>query len=316
MKPILCLGDICADLILPLGAVQRAKRGERVPVSETDVVFRHGGSVANTAAALAKLGLNVLFSGTVGADAYGAELKEGLRSLGIDETRLRSDPAVPTLLIAIVLDEAGDRTAFATHRTGASQHRILPSQLPEPLTESIGWLHCSGMMLREEPAASTQLDAMRRCHAAGIPVSLDINARIESRNDAAFYRNLVEATSYCTVLLGSRETELPLLCGAEDDAAIRSLAAPDRIVVARDGERGATVYTTRETLHCPACSVPVADTIGAGDAYDAGFIAALLWGQTFSEANRIANAVAGCCVMHTGGRSTPTRKELDEFLSE
>ena len=49
-KPVFCLGDICADLILPFAAAKQAARGEAVPLSATDVEFRHGGSVANTPA--------------------------------------------------------------------------------------------------------------------------------------------------------------------------------------------------------------------------------------------------------------------------
>lgn len=315
MKPILCLGDICADLILPLGAVRRARRGEPIPVRETDAVFRHGGSVANTAVGLAGRGLPVLFCGTCGDDAYGHALAQELQQRHVDTACLRFDRSVPTLLIAITVDEDGDRVAFATHRTGASQHRILPEQLPSDLVGTVGWLHCSGMMLREEPAASTQLAAMRQCHNAGIPVSLDINARIESRKNPFFCRNLKEAAEYCTVLLGSLDTELPLLAGNAEPASLHKLASDSRIVIARSGEHGATVFTEDKAFYCPAFDVPVSDTIGAGDAYNAGFIASVLQGQSLPEANRTANAVAAFCVMHAGGRSVPTQAELDAILN-
>ncbi len=311
MKPIFCLGDICSDLILPYGAALRLKRGERVSQDETDACFRDGGSVANTAAGLGTLGVPVLFCGACGDDAYGHELLKNLDLLGVDTSCSRYDPDVPTLLIALILDETGERTAIATHRTHASQHQILPSQLPDDLETRIGWLHCGGMMLREEPAAGTQLAAMRRCHAAGIPVSLDISARIESQNDPVFAANLKEAASYSSVILGSLHEELPLLSGSEDPDAIRTLTRGGRIVVARDGANGAVVYTETETLPCPAFSVPVVDTVGAGDTYNAGFLAALQRGKPLAEANRIANAAAAYCVMHAGGRACPAWDEIE-----
>ena len=315
-KPVFCLGDICADLILPFGAAKQAARGEAVPLSATDVEFRHGGSVANTAAGLARLGVPVVFCGTCGDDAYGHALKNELARLGCDVSPMCMDATVPTLLIAIVVDENGERTAFATHRTHASQHQILPSQIPDRLCERIGWLHCGGVLLREEPAASVQLEVMRRCHEANIPVSLDIMARMESRGDPVYLQNLKAAAACSDFILGSIEDEIPLLSGGSDDDSIRSLCRGGKVIVARNGSRGATVYTASESFPCPAFMVPVVDTIGAGDAYNAGFVASLLGGLSLSEANRTANAVAACCVMHTGGRACPTQAELATFLSE
>jgi len=315
MKPVFCLGDICADLVLPLGMVRRSKRGEFITREETDVVFRHGGSVANTAAGLRALGIPVQFCGTVGDDAYGYALKEELLRIGTDVSCMAIDPSVPTLLIAIVVDEFGERTAFATHRTHASQHQVQLSQIPQNLCETIGWLHCSGLLLREEPAAMTQLTVMRRCHEAGIPVSLDINARIESRGDEAFYANLMQAVSYSDVLFGSIEEELPLIAGAASEQAIRALTQGGRTIVARAGASGATVYTDSATYQCPAFSVPVVDTIGAGDVYNAGFLSALFLGKSLAQANRYGNAAAAFCVMQAGGRACPSLSELEHYLS-
>ena len=314
MKSVFCLGDICMDLVLPYGSVLRSRRGEPISRAQTDVVFRHGGSAANTAAALLKLGVPVSFCGTVGADLHGAALKSELAALGADVSALRCDPNVPQLLIAIVVDETGERTAFATQRTNASQHRILPEQVPDDLCDRIVLLHTTGVLLREEPAASVVLQTMRRCRDAGIPIALDVMARIESRSDPVFLENLRTAASYATILFGSVRDELPLLTDDDSEDALLTLAKGDRIVCARDGSRGAVVYTERGVYRCPAFSVPVADTIGAGDAYNAGFLSAYLRGASLADANREANAVAAICVTHTGGRATPTQKELQTFL--
>ena len=315
MKPVFCLGDICMDLVLPLGAVKRAEHGEPIARAETDAVFRHGGSVANTAAGLLRLGIPVQFCGTVGRDAYGDALKSELASLGADVSTLRSDPESPTLLIAIVVDENGERTALATHRTCASQHQLVPEQIPADLEHQISWLHTSGVMLREEPAASIVLDAMRRCRAAGVPVSLDIMARIESLKDPVFMQKLTKAAAMSTVLLGSVRDEIPLLANGTSPESIRALTAGGRIVAARDGANGSTVYTETETLHCPAFPVPVVDTIGAGDAYNAGFIAAMLRGESLAAANRAGCAMGSYCVTQKGGRIAPTAKDIIPSLS-
>lgn len=316
MKPILCMGDICADLILPFGAAKRQKRGESIEPGASDAAFGHGGSTANTAAGLLKLGIPVVFCGTCGADAYGRALKDELRRLGADVSFLREDLTCSTLLVAIVVEESGERTTFATQKTGASQHRIIREQIPQDTIERIGRLHCGGVALREEPAASVMLDWMRRCHERSIPVSLDISARIESRDDRFFLDNLFRALPYCTLLFGSATDEIPLLAGDASPSSVRKLTEGGRTVVVRDGARGATVFTETETFFCPAFSVPVFDTIGAGDTYNAGFLAALMRGEPLDRANRYANAAAAYCVMHAGGRACPSETELSEFLRE
>lgn len=316
LKPVFCLGDICADLILPFGAAKRAARGEAIAVSQTDVEFRHGGSVANTAAGLRSLGISVMFCGSCGDDAYGYALKNELNRIGCDVSCMRMDSNVPTLLIAIIVDEDGERTAFATHRVHASQHQVTSQQIPEDLCRRIGWLHTGGLLLREEPAASVQLEVMRSCHAAGIPISFDISARMEARGDLTYLQNLKLAAAYSDYILGSVTDELPLLAGDCSEQSIRMLCRGGKVVVARNGDKGAVIYTEGAAFPCPAYSVPVVDTIGAGDAYNAGFIYSLLAGKSFPDANKAANATAAYCVMHKGGRACPSKEALEAFLSE
>ena len=315
MKPILCLGDACIDLIIPYAAALKAKSGESIGSAVPEVMPASGGSVANTACAAARLDAPVLFAGTCGRDAYGMLLKRELEAEGIQTTYLRMDDRLPTQLVLLVLNERGDRTAFACPAHGGSQHAIPDDQLPDDIADRIGWLHVSGMMLREEPAASTQLRCMKACFEAGVPVSLDINARIESLGDPVFYRNLMAAKSYCTVIFGSSVDEIPLLGENRDsETAAAQLAANGTAVIARSGDQGAVLYRNDQRIHVPAFHVSVADTVGAGDTFDGAYIAARMHGLAPADAMREANAAAAICVSRTGGRSGPTRIELDAFL--
>lgn len=316
MKPILCLGDICADLIIPYAAALKAKAGEPASYRNTDVQPVEGGSAANTACAAARLGLPVLFAGTCGNDAYGQMLKNGLMREGVDTSLLRTDETRPTQLVLLVLNEQGDRTAFACPAHLGSQHAIVPEQIPCDITERISWLHVNGMMLREEPAAFTQLNLMQRCRAAGIPVSFDINVRVEALKNPAFFGNVQKAIALADYILGSAIDEIPMLANERDAVlAAEKLSEHGAAVIARSGEQGADLYRNGVRLHSPAFPVTVADTVGAGDTFDGAFIAALLSGKSNAEALREANAAAAICVSRPGGRAAPTRAELDEFLS-
>jgi len=97
-------------------------------------------------------------------------------------------------------------------------------------------------------------------------------------------------------------------------AAARALVAPDRVVVCRAGSAGADVYLPDgSSSHCDAFQVPVVDTLGAGDAYNAGFITAAVEGLPLAEANRRGNAIAAWKIMHNGARNFPNRDQLEVF---
>lgn len=315
MKPVLCLGDICADLIIPYAAALKAKSDPASCVN-ADVRPAEGGSVANTACAIARLEIPVLFAGTCGLDAYGQMLKRGLEREGVDTSLLRMEPDKPTQLVLLVLNEQGDRTAFACPAHLGSQHSILPDQIPADIVERISWLHVTGMMLREDPAASTQLDLMRCCRESGVPVSFDINVRVEALQNELFAKNLGLAKELADYILGSSFDEIPLLAGERDaELAAQKLAAQGAAVISRSGDQGADLFRNGTRIHAPAFPVTVADTVGAGDAFDGAFIAAKLSGLSDADAMQEANAAAAICVSKPSGRGSPARAELDAFLA-
>ncbi|MDD3401227.1 MAG: sugar kinase [Eubacteriales bacterium] len=315
MKPVLCFGDVCPDLIIPYGNAQLAASGVSIDPAALVVEALSGGSVGNTTVGIARQNVPVMFLGTVGNDPLGRMLHDDLVKEGVDVSLLKLSQSCSTVMILIVVDKNGDRTTFAWPKVGASQHQVTASQIPHDITDRISWLHSTGMTLREEPAASTQIELMRRCHEQGIPVSLDINARIESLGDPQFERNVHDALPYCSVILGSADDEImPLTnCKSADEAA-RALAVNGRIVVSRMGEKGAKVYYDGKVSSAPAARVQVADTVGAGDIYDAGYICATLKGYDPSSANVRACATATFSITGRSGRSSPTADELEEFI--
>ena len=314
MLPVLCYGDICADLLIPYGHALAAQHGSADPDKLT-VRFSHGGSVANTAVTLARLGAPALFLGTAGQDAFGRALKAGLEQEGVDASLLALKEDSMTTMVLLVLDEQGERVPFAYPRVRASQHDVSADQIPEDILSRISWMHSSGMTLREDPAASNQLSLMRRCHEAGIPVALDVNARVEAIEDHTFARNIQAALPCCDLLFGSAVDELCPLAGESDpDYAAKKLLDVVPMVVARRGEQGAVVYTRDGVFSSPAYAVPIRDRVGAGDVYDGAFLSALLYGCTPQEANRRACAAGAWCVSHFGGRSGPTWAELKTIL--
>lgn len=333
-KPILSIGDVCPDIILPYGETRQmmagASQGETNPMAAAHAngEMSHcahqaaeilaGGSVANTAHGIAVLDGTSWFAGKVGNDYFGRFLQGEFEKAGVDTRYLIFDETIPTSMVIVVIDEHKDRFNFAVPRHGASQHLLRKTDLPNSLLDQIGWFHTSGILLRENPAAETILDLMAGCHRRGIPVSLDLNFRIEAVGNREYVERIRQGIEWSNILFGSGEEEMmPITGETTPQAAARSLVGPNRLVVCRSGPRGADLYLPDGSfMHGEAFSVPVADTLGAGDAYNAGFIVAAAEGRPLEEANLWGNAVAGFKIMHLGARNFPDRRQLEKLIKE
>jgi sugar/nucleoside kinase (ribokinase family) len=117
------------------------------------------------------------------------------------------------------------------------------------------------------------------------------------------------------VVFGSADDEIMPLADADTiEAGMRRICTGRRIVIARVGDRGALVTTPQESFHVPAFQVEVVDTLGAGDAFDGGFIAARLNEVSVKEAVRWGNAAAALKIGQSGARATPSKDELKKML--
>jgi fructokinase/2-dehydro-3-deoxygluconokinase len=157
---------------------------------------------------------------------------------------------------------------------------------------------------------------MQRARADGIPVSFDLNLRLENWGWEAGFREVAgTAVEHADVVLGAASDEIGPLAGIDDPVeAAKALAGDARLVIARLGAAGAVACSASDVTAASGIEVAVADTVGAGDAFNAGFIAARVRGDDVAEALRWGNAVAGLTVSRTGARSTPTRREVQAVL--
>jgi len=158
---------------------------------------------------------------------------------------------------------------------------------------------------------------MEDCAQRGIPVSLDLNLRIESLGDREGLTRIQHGIYLSNILFGSGVDELMPVSGQPSPkTAALYLVGPDRAVICRSGSAGVDVYLPDGSLsHCDAFVVPVVDTLGAGDAFNAGFITAAADGMSLVEAARRGNAVAGWKIMHRGARNFPTLSQISQFLA-
>ena len=313
-RPVVVLGDVTVDLTLH--ALDRSL--PRAAQVQRDPDIAGGGTAGNTAAALARLGVPVEFTGAVGDDAFGRWPAADFDTLGVGRRGLVALDRSTAQVIALV-DPDGERTLWVWPTDGGALTYLEADAVPADLIVGAAWLHTTGMCLRDDPVRSAIHAGMAAARAAGVRVSIDLNLRIELWGLTDEKRAAVErAVALADVVLGAGEEELVPLAGtASVESALERLGGAERTVVARMGAHGALARAPDGAfLRVPGFTVEARNAVGAGDAFNGGFVAAMVEGRPLTDALRWGNAVAALKVARPGGaRDLPTRSEVEAVLS-
>ncbi|WP_410810085.1 sugar kinase [Micromonospora sp. 067-2] len=270
------------------------------------------GSESTVAIGLARLGHRAVWVGVTGADEPGELIRRTLRAEGVDLAFTRVDPAAPTGLI-LFESRVADINRVTYHRAGSAGSRLRPADVtrafdapgPPPRLLHVTGITCA---LGAEPYEAV-VEAVRRARAAGSTVCLDVNHRhrLWSIADAAeALRPLLPSID----LVVASDDELAVLTDAVDPVAALRAAGVAEVVV-KHGADGATSHSATGTVHRPARTVPVVDTVGAGDAFVAGLLSGWLDGA--DAPTRLDRAVTtGAFAVATRGdwEGLPDRAEL------
>jgi sugar/nucleoside kinase (ribokinase family) len=262
---VLVVGDANPDLVLRGDVRPRFGQAEQL-LSAADLVL--GGSAAITAAGCARLGLRTGLLAGVGDDVFGAFTRARLAERGVRLTALRTVPQIPTGL-SIILSTVGDRAILTLPGT-------IPTVRPEDVTDAhlaaTRHLHVASLFLQPELAAGL-VDIFARARAMGVSTSLDTNWDPSGRWDGV--TAILAETDY---FLPNAAELLALTGEAEVEAAAAQLVSMGTTVVLKDGPRGARAWWPGGGCTAPSVPVDVVDTTGAGDSFNAGFLAGFLAG--------------------------------------
>ncbi|MFI1522649.1 carbohydrate kinase [Kitasatospora cineracea] len=232
-----------------------------------------GGGPANTAVALARLGTPTRFVGRISADPFGALFRAHLAGSGVDLTGTVTATEPSTLAVA-ALDGDG-RAEYSFHAEATADWQWTGTELATARQDGSVCLHTGSLALVREPGGPRIEDllAAARPHTT---VSVDPNVR-PLLVDPDTYRQRLDRWCALADLLRLSEDDLhTLLPGtAPEDACDRWHAAGARLVVVTLAERGALASLDGHRIRVPAPATPVADTVGAGDAFTAGLLHSL-----------------------------------------
>lgn len=284
---------------------------------------RPGGSPANVAVALARLGLTAHFLGRTSRDRWGQRLREHLADQGVVVAGAVGDE--PTAMAFVDVGADGQATYRFLWEGTADRHLGVTD-----LTLALGGLqalHVGSVACVLEPAAEAIAQAVAPLEEH-LLVSFDPNVRPALVDDVATARHRLLALAEHAHLVKASDEDLAFLFPDHDTerAAWELLdGAQTHMVVVTEGSDGATLFTPRFEMPVPARPAgEVVDTVGAGDAFMAGLLAGLaehgalnvaalkgIDAPTAGDVARLAAAAAGVVVTRIGA-DPPGRDELPD----
>ncbi len=287
MSRIVVVGDVGLDVVarhqgpIPHGGDIRAK-----------VHFTSGGAGANTALWLRTQEADTTLIARIGDDSGGRMVTNELEAAGV-RCEFAIDPEEPTFCVVVLVDGDGERSMLADR--GANS-KFGPDDITEQALAGASHLHLSGYVLLQPSSRPAALAALAAAKKAGLTTSVDPQAATLLTDPAAFLEDVRGVD-----LLMPNAGELVALTGSSDPAAAKELLAFVGQVVVTAGLDGASwIGSDGIITSVPSQPAECIDSTGAGDAFDAGVLAAWLRGESTVDILRAGTVLGARAVSKVG----------------
>ncbi|MEM9885156.1 MAG: carbohydrate kinase [Bacteroidota bacterium] len=298
---VLCAGELLVDLMSIDFAddFRKVEHFKRV----------QGGSPANVAMNMAKLGNRVSLVAGVGQDDMGNFLIESLEKVGVT-TQYIARTSNPTSLILVTRSKTVSH--FEAYR--AADYKLTAQQFPEELLRATRLFHTTCFALSKVPAQKSIVAAATQAHRYGAQLSIDLNYAPKIWANRKKAQSLVAA--YCAqeaiVKLSevdwSRLYKRPLSDAESAGQYFIDLGA--KIVCITLGSEGVWAMSSKETHFLPSRPIEVKDTTGAGDAFWAGFLTAWLDENSLLNCAKAGRSMAELKIQHFGALNRSVERSV------
>ena len=268
------VGDLVEDIAVRLRTAVNVASD-----TSADIRRRRGGSAANTAVAVTRMGRRSRFIGQVGDDSVGTTLTDALTAEGVDVVVRRGGRSGT---IVLLIDTSGERTMLADRAACTDLSD------PDPLwLDGLTVLHLPLYSLVGEPLAATTRTLIGWARDRGVAVSIDA-ASAGVIAERGVDRTLADLAAISPDILLCNALEAEALGGLD---ALTAIGA--RATIVKDGPRPALVVSGGHLTEVDALPIEaVGDTTGAGDAFAAGFLVAWTEGAAPADAAAAGHASA------------------------
>lgn len=287
------------------------------PLPEVEHFSRHlGGSSANIAVGLARLGLRVGIIGCVGKDLLADYLLGFLRQENVDTEFVQLVEGYNTSLCLTEVSPP-DRFPQVFYRQRPADTRVDVGPTAIGYIQRSRMFVTNGTSLSASPARQSTLQALKAAREAGLRTVLDIDYRESSWSSwEEAGREARRALPWVDVVLGNEDEFLILTGKREPSAQVETVLAMSVTVLVRKlGASGVEAHTRGQSVRSQPCPAGVVCTIGAGDGFAAGFLYALYRGLPLTECLRYGNTAAAVVVSRVScSDSMPRAQEIEELL--
>ncbi len=263
---IICCGEALIDF-LPVKTVDGASAFQP----------HTGGSIYNVAIAIGRLGRDVSYLGGISKDFFGQMLLKGMKASNVDLGLVAISDRATTLAFVKLVD---GQAQYAFVDEGSAGRMIVPEQFPD-LPESATAMHFGSFSLINDPGASTY-EMLAQNNAKNLLISIDPNIRPSLVNDKVQYLQRLERMIALADIIKISDEDLRWINSGVDEALVdeeniakKWIEQGAKLVIITRGKDGASAWTSNHKVFQPAIKANFCDSVGAGDTFSAGILAAL-----------------------------------------
>lgn len=279
--------------------------------------MRIAGAESNTAMGLAKLGFQSSWISKVGEDEFGAFIVNQIRSEGVDTSGVVKDNIHSTGVM--FKETTASETRVYYYRENSAASHMSKEDITEEMIKGFRMVHMSGItpVLSESCAQLTE-EVFRISKKYNVKISFDPNIRKKLWKDKCFTEEIKRFTLSANIILIGLD-EADVLFGTKDYQEILRILFEQgcaEYVGLKDGANGSWVADKERYVKVEPYPCNCVEPIGAGDAYNSGFIAAVLKGCSLEDIGRMAS-VSGALATETTGdiEGYPSKDAMDHILN-
>lgn len=279
-----------------------------------------GGDVFNTLAAASRLGCKTGFMSKIVDDAFGRVLEQAFSDYNIDTRYVQrlTNGNVTNGLYFSALKADGDHE-FLYYRNNSAATRLQPEEITAPIISQAKIVYATGVTQAiSSSCRKAVLRAFELAKKHNVIVAYDPNYRPKlwaNRNDAI--NAVTEVLPYVDVLLPTMGDISQLFGHLDENNALEYFRLKGvQLVVLKKGNQGATMMFKQQVKKLPSQPTHhIKDTVGAGDAFNGGFLLGLILGESLENCGRIANIVAAKSLSQRGPLAgLPSWRQVEESL--
>lgn len=313
--------------VIPIGriAIDFNPTDMNRPLSESCNFNKYvGGSPANIAVGLARLGKKVGFIGKVSDDQHGDYVIDYFKKDGIDTSNVVRAKNGEKIGLTFTEIKSPTESSILMYRDGVADLMLEPDEVNEEYIKSAKAIVISGTALSQSPSREAVLKAMMLAKKNGTVVIFDIDYRPytwKNKDEISVYYSIVAENS--DIILGSREeydlTEAIMgVCASDEESAKRWHSHGAKIVIIKHGKDGSTAYTNDgKSYSIKPFPVKAMKGFGGGDGYASAFIRCLLEGWDVIDALEFGTASASMLISaHSCSAAMPTVEAVEKFIKE